>query len=95
MAETRRSYDEEVAPTSGLGVGHGGVVGHDAAPSVLLDEAEERERGLFFGVRGGVAERGLQVGEEQRSAAPDGGDGLDDGGLDGVLRGRRGREVRR
>ena len=85
MVETWKRYHEEVAPARGLGVGHGGGVGHGAAPSVLLDEAQERESGLLFGVRGGVAERGLQIGEKQRSAAADGGNGLDDRGFDGVL----------
>ena len=94
MVETWKRYREEVAPARSLGVGHGGVGGHGATPSVLLDEAEERESGLFFGIRGGVAERGLEIGEEQRRAARDGGDGFDDGGFDGVLRGKEREEER-
>lgn len=88
MVETWKPYEDEVAPAVGFGVGHGGVGSHGAAPAVLLDETQQRQSGLFFRIRRGVAQRGLQIGEKQRRAALNRGDGFDYRGFDGVLRER-------
>lgn len=67
-------YEQQHAPATLLGVRHAVVLRHLTRPPELLREREQGEGGLGLAVGTGVAEGGLEEGEDQGDAGARGGE---------------------